>query len=68
MHVINRKALHDQAPLYLQELLSIYTPVRSLRSANKGLLVVLKYNLESYGIEIIFSDDPFIMEQFTRGY
>ena len=47
---ITFKALHGLAPLYLQELITIYTPVRSLRSVNKGLLVVPKYNLMSYGM------------------
>ena len=47
---ITLKAFHGLAPLYLQELITIYTPVRSLRSVNKGLLVLPKYNLKSYGM------------------
>ena len=33
-----------------QKIITIYTPVRSLRSVNKWLLVVPKYNLKSYGM------------------
>ena len=45
---ITFKALHGLAPLYLQELITIYTPVRLLCSVNKGLLVVPKYNQYKY--------------------
>ena len=65
---ITFKALHGLAPLYLQERITIYTPVRSLRSVNNGLLVVPKYNLKSYGMRAFSVMATFAMEQFTRGY
>jgi len=43
------KALHGLAPVYLTELLTPYTPARSLRSAGRNLLEVPSYNLKSYG-------------------
>ena len=33
------KVLHDQAPIYIQELLQLFTPSRNLRSSNRNLLV-----------------------------
>jgi hypothetical protein len=32
------KSLHDKAPTYLEELILPYTPGRSLRSENEGIL------------------------------
>ena len=43
------KPLHDMAPEYLCELLSVYNPGRTLRSSGKSLLVTPKYKLKSYG-------------------
>ena len=43
------KALNNLAPPYLQELLPLYKPTRSLRSSNKGLLIVPRYKLKTYG-------------------
>ena len=40
--------LHDRAPVYIQELLQLYTPSRNLRSSNRNLLVKLYFNLNSY--------------------
>ena len=37
------------APSYLKELLTPYNPSRTLRSANKGLLIQPKFCLKSYG-------------------
>ena len=43
------KALHGMAPLY-PNILTPYTHARPLRSISKGLLVVPKYNLKTYGM------------------
>jgi len=47
--VLVYKALNGNAPMYLNELLTRYQPLRSLRSSNKGLLLVPKFKLKSYG-------------------
>ena len=46
--LIAYKVLHDRAPIYLQELLQLYTPSRNLRSSNRHLLVKPYFNLNSY--------------------
>ena len=44
------KSLNDVAPPYMEELLVRYRPKRTLRSADKGLLVqTIEYNLKTYG-------------------
>lgn len=43
------KALHNQAPSYITDLLKQYIPPRSLRSSNKHLLVVPKVYTKAYG-------------------
>ena len=43
------KSLHNQAPMYLQALLTPHNPVRALRSSDKHLLVVPKSRLVSSG-------------------
>ena len=47
--LITYKVLHDGAPIYIQELLRLYTPSRNLRSSNRNLLVKPYFNLNSYG-------------------
>ena len=47
--LITYKVLHDRAPIYIQELLQVYTPSRNLRSSNRNLLVKPYFNLNSYG-------------------
>ena len=47
--LITYKVLHDRAPIYIQELLQLYTPSRNLRSSNRNLLVKTYFNLNSYG-------------------
>ena len=42
------KSLNDVAPPYMEEPLVPYRPTRTLRSADKGLLVETKYNLKLY--------------------
>lgn len=46
--VITYKALHGMAPAYIMDLLSIYTPARTLRSQNAMLLTVPRSN-KRYG-------------------
>ena len=43
------KALNGMAPLYLCELLEMYSPARSLRSKSQNLLVVPKTVMRTYG-------------------
>ena len=47
--LITFKALHNQAPTYLTDLLTYYQPPRLLRSSAKNLLWNPTYNLKSYG-------------------
>ena len=47
--LITYKVLHDRAPIYIQELLQLYTSSRNLRSSNRNLLVKPYYNLNLYG-------------------
>ena len=63
---ITFKALHGLSPLYLQELITIYTPVKLLRSVNKGLLVVPKYNLKSYGMRAFLVMAPLLWNIYQR--
>jgi hypothetical protein len=46
------KALHGEAPVYIQDLLKLYEPTRSLRSANRSLLCVPKVKTVTYGNRI----------------
>ena len=39
----------DESPDYLKDLISNYTPSRSLRSSNKNLLIEAKNNLATFG-------------------
>ena len=41
--------VNGMAPVYLQDLLDLYRPCRSLRSGNMQLLKTQSYNLKSYG-------------------
>ncbi len=43
------KALHGLAPGYIKDLLKQYSPARTLRSTDRGLLCKPKMNLKSYG-------------------
>ena len=47
--LITYKVLHDRAPIYIQELLQLYTSSRNLRSSNRNLLVKPYFNLNLYG-------------------
>ena len=43
------KALHHQSPQYINDMITIYKPSRSLRSSNSLLLKPPYYNLKTYG-------------------
>ena len=47
--LITYKVLHDQAPIYIQELLQLYSPSCNLRSSNRNLFVKPYFNLNSDG-------------------
>ena len=46
---ITYKVLYDRAPIYIQELLQLYSPSRNLRSSNRNLFVKPYFNLNLYG-------------------
>ena len=43
------KCIHEQAPVYLTELLSPYKPNRALRSADKNLLCTPRFKSANFG-------------------
>ena len=43
------RALHDQAPSYLKDLVNRYEPERALRSAEQGLLTIPRTHLKTKG-------------------
>ncbi len=45
--MLTYKALHGLAPVYLTELLTVYTPRRNLRSSDSGLLTIPVTRLRS---------------------
>uniref|UniRef100_A0A8C1P909 Reverse transcriptase domain-containing protein n=1 Tax=Cyprinus carpio TaxID=7962 RepID=A0A8C1P909_CYPCA len=47
--VITFRALHGQAPSYVQDLLHMHTPYRSLRSSGQDLLIVPRTRLKTRG-------------------
>jgi hypothetical protein len=47
--LITYKALNNQAPDYITELLDIYRPKRTLRSTSQNLLAVPQTNTKTYG-------------------
>ena len=47
--ILTFKALHDLSPSYIQELISLYRPSRTLRSSTSLGLNPTSYNLKSYG-------------------
>ena len=52
------KSLNDVAPPYIEELFVRYRPTKTLRSADKGLLVQTKYNLKAYGFRAFSQAAP----------
>ena len=49
INLLTYKCLHGEGPEYLTELLSPYTPPRTLRSADRHMLSVPKTRLKTYG-------------------
>ena len=49
INLLTFKCLHGEGPEYLTELLTPYTPHRTLRSADRHLLCVPKTRLKTYG-------------------
>ena len=47
--ILTFKALHDLSPSYIQELINLYRPSRTLRSSTSLRLNPTSYNLKSYG-------------------
>ena len=56
--LLTYKTIHGSAPSYLSELVSSYTPSRSLRSSSKNLLCRRKTKLLQYGGRSFFSAAP----------
>ena len=54
------KALHNQAPEYIKNLLHPYTPSRGLRSSSKYLLHEPRYNTERYGSRAFQNAAPWV--------
>ena len=52
------KALNDMGPLYIKELLGVYRPTRSLRSASRSLLVVPHTRTQTYGCRCFGKSAP----------
>ena len=59
------KALHNQAPEYIKNLLHPYTPSRGLRSSSKYLLHEPRYNPERYGSRAFQNAAPRIWNSLT---
>ena len=49
MLLLTFKALHQQAPTYIQDLVTRYSPPRTLCSSNSLCLNPVIFNLKSYG-------------------
>ena len=47
--LLTYKALNGQAPEYIRDLLTPYSPARSLRSGDKNLLVIPRSHMKTYG-------------------
>ena len=59
------KALHQQAPTYIQDLVSRYSPPRTLRSCNSLCLNPVIFNRKSYGSRAFAVAAPDLLEQST---
>ena len=47
--VLKFQAVHNLAPVYITDLISVYEPGRKLRSASRSRLTVPRHNLERFG-------------------
>ncbi|KAL9957225.1 hypothetical protein ACROYT_G038836 [Oculina patagonica] len=52
------KALHQQSPIYIQDLLTYYQPSRTLRSSHSSRLNPVKFHLKSYGSRAFSVSSP----------
>ena len=57
------RCLHQLAPAYLSELITPYTPARSLRSADSNLITTNRYRLEGCGLRRFSVAGPFLWNQ-----
>ena len=57
------RCLHQLAPAYLSELITPYTPARSLRSADSNLITTNRYRLEGCGRRRFSVAGPFLWNQ-----
>ena len=60
------KVVNGMAPAYLQELLDVYRPCRSVRSGNMQLLKTQCYNLKSYGFRAFSICAPQLWDALPR--
>ncbi len=56
--LLTYKALHGLAPVYMTELLTVYTPRSNHRSSDSGLLTISITCLRSMGDQAFFSVAP----------
>ena len=66
--LITYRALNGLAPNYLQDLLQVYQPARSLRSSGDLKLVVPRTRLRSYGDRAFSVKAPKFMEFTPPAY
>ena len=61
------KAIHGLAPVYIRELIQVYTPVRPLRSTvDTTLLVRKKFRLKTYGFRAFSVQAPLHWNKLPR--
>ena len=56
--VLVYKALHDQAPAYIKDMLIPYVPSRQLRSSGNGLLKEPRFRTKQYGARAVSVSAP----------
>ena len=61
------KALHGLAPEYLADLLHLYTPTRSLRSASHQLLEMPSFRLNTFGGRAFTAAAPYLWNALPAG-
>ena len=61
INLLTFKCLHDMAPIYLRELLHVYTPKRLLRSSFKATrLETVNYKTKTYGYRSFSVHAPYL--------
>ena len=60
IHLLTYKCLNGEAPEYLAELLTLYQPTRTLRSADRQMLTVPKTRLKTYGDRAFAKSAPML--------